>query len=63
MQQVDSLGRAIQTIQSADYLSENQKRDIFYNNAARQRPIRLRIELDPYTGHWYWLAISGMSIA
>jgi len=26
---------AIQTIQSADFLSDEQKRDIFYNNAVR----------------------------
>jgi uncharacterized protein len=26
---------AIESIESADFLSEEQKRDIFYNNAAR----------------------------
>jgi predicted TIM-barrel fold metal-dependent hydrolase len=26
---------AIETIESADFLTEEQKRDIFYNNAAR----------------------------
>jgi uncharacterized protein len=26
---------AIETIQSADFLTEEQKRDIFYNNTAR----------------------------
>lgn len=31
----DTIGLAIETIESADFLSEDQKRDIFYNNAAR----------------------------
>ena len=35
MQEVESVGEAIQTIESADYLTDSQKRDIFYNNAAR----------------------------
>ena len=35
MQDVDTIRKAIQTIESASYLSEKQKRDIFHNNAAR----------------------------
>jgi predicted TIM-barrel fold metal-dependent hydrolase len=31
----DAIGLAIDAIQSADFLTEQQKRDIFYNNAAR----------------------------
>jgi hypothetical protein len=31
----DTIGLAIETIESADFLTEEQKRDIFYNNAAR----------------------------
>jgi len=31
----DAIGRAIEGIESADFLSPIQKRDIFYNNAAR----------------------------
>lgn len=31
----DTIRLAIETIESADFLSEDQKRDIFYNNAAR----------------------------
>jgi len=31
----DTIRIAIETIESADFLSADQKRDIFYNNAAR----------------------------
>lgn len=31
----DAIGLAIEAIESADFLTEQQKRDIFYNNAAR----------------------------
>ena len=31
----DSIGLAIAGIEAADFLTEDQKRDIFYNNAAR----------------------------
>jgi hypothetical protein len=31
----EAIGMAIDAIESADFLSEEQKRDIFYNNAAR----------------------------
>ena len=31
----DAIGLAIETIESADFLTEEQKRDIFYNNAVR----------------------------
>lgn len=31
----DAVGLSIESIESADFLSEEQKRDIFYNNAAR----------------------------
>ncbi|MGH7482478.1 MAG: amidohydrolase family protein [Longimicrobiales bacterium] len=31
----ESIGRAIEGIETAEFLSETQKRDIFYNNAAR----------------------------
>lgn len=31
----DAIGRAVEGIESATFLSEQQKRDIFYNNAAR----------------------------
>lgn len=31
----ETIGLAIEAIESADFLSEEQKRDIFYNNAAR----------------------------
>ena len=31
----DSIRLSIEAIESADFLSEQQKRDIFYNNAAR----------------------------
>lgn len=31
----ETIGKAIEAIESADFLTENQKRDIFYNNAAR----------------------------
>ena len=31
----DAIGRAIEGVESASFLSEQQKRDIFYNNAAR----------------------------
>ncbi len=31
----EKIGEAIAAIEEADYLSEEQKRDIFYNNAAR----------------------------
>ena len=31
----EAFGRAIEAIESADFLTEDQKRDIFYNNAAR----------------------------
>lgn len=31
----DAIGIAIEAVESADFLSEDQKRDIFYNNAAR----------------------------
>lgn len=35
MQWPETIGRAIEAIESADFLSPAQKRDIFYNNAAR----------------------------
>ena len=35
MQWPETIGRAIEAIESADFLSPEQKRDIFYNNAAR----------------------------
>lgn len=31
----DAVGMSIETIESADFLTEEQKRDIFYNNAVR----------------------------
>jgi predicted TIM-barrel fold metal-dependent hydrolase len=31
----DTIRLAIETIESADFLTPDQKRDIFYNNAAR----------------------------
>jgi len=31
----ETIGMAINTIESADFLSDEQKRDILYNNAAR----------------------------
>lgn len=31
----EKIGEAIEAIEEADFLSEDQKRDIFYNNAAR----------------------------
>ncbi|OGD25906.1 MAG: hypothetical protein A2Y56_11765 [Candidatus Aminicenantes bacterium RBG_13_63_10] len=31
----DAIGLAVETIEKADFLSTAQKRDIFYNNAAR----------------------------
>jgi predicted TIM-barrel fold metal-dependent hydrolase len=31
----DAIGMAIASIESADFLTEEQKRDILYNNAAR----------------------------
>lgn len=31
----EAIGKAIETIENADYLTAEQKRDIFYNNAAR----------------------------
>jgi uncharacterized protein len=31
----DAIGGAIEGIESADFLTEEQKRNIFYNNAAR----------------------------
>ena len=31
----DVIGQAIEAIETADFLTEEQKRDIFYNNAAR----------------------------
>ncbi len=31
----EAIGMAIESVESADFLSEQQKRDIFYNNAAR----------------------------
>jgi predicted TIM-barrel fold metal-dependent hydrolase len=31
----ETIGLAIETIESADFLTDEQKRDIFYNNAAR----------------------------
>ena len=31
----ETIGMAIEAIESADFLTEEQKRDIFYNNAAR----------------------------
>lgn len=31
----DAIGKAIESIESAEFLSEAQRRDIFYNNAAR----------------------------
>ena len=30
----ETIGMAIEAIESADFLTEEQKRDIFYNNAA-----------------------------
>jgi predicted TIM-barrel fold metal-dependent hydrolase len=30
-----AIGRAVETIESADFLTEDEKRDIFYNNAVR----------------------------
>ena len=30
-----ALGIAVETVEAAPFLSEDQKRDIFYNNAAR----------------------------
>ena len=35
MQWPQSIGAAIETIESADFLTKQQKRDIFYNNAVR----------------------------
>jgi predicted TIM-barrel fold metal-dependent hydrolase len=35
MQWPQSIGAAIETIESADFLTKEQKRDIFYNNAVR----------------------------
>ena len=31
----DALGRSIEAVESATFLTKEQKRDIFYNNAAR----------------------------
>jgi hypothetical protein len=31
----DAIGMAVETIEKADYLSAEQKRDILYNNAAK----------------------------
>jgi uncharacterized protein len=31
----DAIGKAVEGIESASFLSEQQKRDIFYNNAVR----------------------------
>ena len=31
----ETIGRAIEAIESADFLTDEQRRDIFYNNAAR----------------------------
>jgi uncharacterized protein len=31
----DAIGLAVETIEQADFLSAEQKRDILYNNAAR----------------------------
>jgi len=31
----ETIGLAVEAIQSADFLTEEQKRDIFYNNAVR----------------------------
>jgi predicted TIM-barrel fold metal-dependent hydrolase len=31
----ETIGMAIKAVESADFLSEEQKRDIFYNNAKR----------------------------
>jgi hypothetical protein len=31
----DAIGRAVEGIESAAFLNEQQKRDIFYNNAVR----------------------------
>ena len=35
MQWTQSISTAIETIQPADFLTDQQKRDIFYNNAVR----------------------------
>ena len=35
MEWPDAIGLAIDGIESADFLTEEQKRDIFFNNAAR----------------------------
>jgi predicted TIM-barrel fold metal-dependent hydrolase len=31
----EAIGMAIESIESADFLTEQQKRDVFYHNAAR----------------------------
>jgi predicted TIM-barrel fold metal-dependent hydrolase len=35
MQWPEAIGRAVEAIESADFLTAEQRRDIFYNNAAR----------------------------
>jgi len=35
MQWPQSISTAVETIENADFLTEKQKRDIFYNNALR----------------------------
>jgi len=52
----DAIDLAIEGIESANFLSEDQKRDIFYNNAARF--LRLsKAEIDKH--HRKWMADSG----
>jgi hypothetical protein len=39
----EKIGEALEAIEEADYLTEEQKRDILFNNAARF----LRLEAEP----------------
>jgi len=43
----DAIGMAVESIQRADFLSEQEKRDILYNNAARF----LKLTPDQITKH------------
>jgi hypothetical protein len=42
----DAVGLSIETIEEADFLTEEQKKDIFYNNAARF--LRLEEDIEKY---------------
>ena len=48
MQWPETIELAIETIEAADFLTEEQKRDIFYNNAARF----LRLSEDQIAAHY-----------